>query len=109
MLSNTQLGLLFLVITTLIIVTYRMTRKENYGVFSHRGTLHGINAGTRNFYSLDELKYQYPINYWNYKTCNDRKCSGCDVCKKRALGAMSIYDQDIQSYHAKRFDPKLIM
>ena len=107
MLNNTQIGLGLITIIILLIIASKMSKKENYGVFSHRGTLHGIQAGTRNFYSLDELKYQYPINYWNYTPCNDRKCAGCDVCNKRALGAMSIYDQDIQSYHAKRFDPEM--
>ena len=103
MLNNTQLGLgLMLFVIFLVIFVAMRSRKEGYGVFSHRGALHGIQAGTRNFYSLDELKYQNPIDYWNYKTA-------CKGCKKRNVGAMSIYDRDIQSYHAKRFDPEMTM
>ena len=78
---------ILLVILLLVIVFYLLRRKENYGVFSHRGTLHGINKRVRSHYTLQELDYQNPSDYW---TTNEDD---------------SIYDKHIKKYHSKRFDP----
>ena len=78
--------LLFII---LIIYIYRTLSIENYGVFSHRGTLYGIKNKTRNQYTLNELKHIYPYNYWNEPV-------------------LSTYDKDIMKYHSKRFDPKFL-
>ena len=102
MLNNTQLGLGLMVFIVILLIIASTRMKENYGVFSHRGALHGIKNLVPNHYSLDELKLQYPTDYWNYYT----KCSGC---KKHSTGNMSIYDRDLHSYHSKRFDPEMTM
>ena len=83
------MGVLLLIIAMLIIVAIRQ-RKENYGVFSHRGTLRGIDKQSRNHYTLEELKIMYPYNYWNEPN-------------------LSKYDTDIRKHHSKRFDPELLM
>ena len=102
MLNNTQLGLGLMIFIVILLIITATRMRENYGVYSHRGALHGIKNLVPNHYSLKELRYQYPIDYWNY-TYN------CLGCKKRSLGNMSIYDRDIQSYHSKRFNPSLTM
>ena len=91
MLNNNQLGIGLMLLV--IIFIFVMRRRENYGTFSHRGALRGIKNQVRNHYTLEELKLQYPTNYWNYK----------------GTGPMSIYDRDVQSYHAKRFNPEMTM
>ena len=86
-------GILLLVIILLIVIAMR--RREGWGVFSHRGTLHGIKNQTRNHYAFGELDYQNPSDYWDYGI--------------RKTAAESVYDRDIQAYHAKRFDPAMTM
>ena len=88
MLKNTKIGLI--VVAIIIFYLYRNIRTENYGVFSHRATLHGIKDETRNHYILEELKTMFPFNYWNEPN-------------------LSIYDKDIRRQHSKRFDPELLM
>ena len=80
------MGIMLFVTILLIIVAIRQKR-ENWGVFGHRGTLRGIDELTRSHYTLQELDQQNPSDYWDIKP-------------------KSIYDMDIQDYHAKRFDPK---
>ena len=82
---------IMLFIFILIIISLR--RKEGYGVFSHRGNLWGIKNQARAHYTLQELDYQNPSDYWDY-----------DI---RKSADKSIYDKHIKSYHAKRFDPAL--
>lgn len=84
--------LIFLIIGLVFIYVFMplLRKKENWGVFSHRGSLHGIKNQTRNHYTLQELDYQNPSNYWNENNQD-----------------LSIYDKHIKSYHAKRFDPNL--
>ena len=82
------MGILLLVTAMLIVIAIR--RRENYGVFSHRGNLRGIDKKTRAHYTLEELKIMFPYNYW--KEPNKSK-----------------YDTDIRKYHSKRFDPELLM
>jgi len=82
---------IMLFIFILIIISLR--RKEGYGVFSHRGNLWGIKNQARAHYTLQELDYQNPSDYWDY-----------DI---RKTSDKSIYDKHIKSYHAKRFDPAL--
>jgi len=82
------MGISLLVIVLLIVVAMR--QRENYGVFSHRGNLRGIDKQSRAHYTLEELKIQYPYNYWNEPN-------------------KSKYDTDIRKYHSKRFDPELLM
>jgi hypothetical protein len=80
--------IMFIVFIVLVILILFSARKiEKYGVFSHRGTLHGIKNRVRSHYTLPELNYQNPFNYWT---------TGKNL---------SIYDKDIQKYHSKRFDP----
>ena len=86
-------GITLFVIVLLVVIVMR--QREGYGVFSHRGALHGIKNQTRNHYSFGELDYQNPSDYWDYGI--------------RKTKAESVYDRDIQSYHAKRFDPKMTM
>ena len=86
------MGIMIFIIILIIIVAIRQQR-EGYGVFSHRGALHGIKNQVRNHYTLQELDYQNPSDYWDY-----------DV---RRTSDKSIYDKHIKSYHAKRFDPAL--
>ena len=69
----------------------KIASKEEWGVFSHRSTLHGIKNQTRNHYTLQELDIRNPSDYWD-KNNQD----------------LSIYDKHVKSYHAKRLDPKLI-
>ena len=86
------MGIMLFIIILLIIISIRQGR-EGYGVFSHRGNLHGIKNQVRAHYTLQELDYQNPSDYWDYdvRNTNDK----------------SIYDKHIKSYHAKRFDPAL--
>lgn len=77
--------LVVILISTFIL--YLTRRVEGYGVFSHRGTLHGIKNRVRSHYTLQELDYQNPSDYWTTNT------------------DMSIHDKHIQRYHSKRFDP----
>jgi len=86
------MGIILLVIILLIFVAMRQ-RREGYGVFSHRGNLWGIKNQARAHYTLQELDYQNPSDYWDY-----------DI---RKTSDKSIYDKHIKSYHAKRFDPAL--
>lgn len=86
-------GITLLVIILLIVVAMR--QRESWGVFSHRGALHGIKNQTRNHYAFDELDYQNPSDYWDYSI--------------RKTKAESVYDRDIQLHHAKRFDPRMTM
>lgn len=79
------MGITLLVIVLLIIVAMKQ-KKESWGAFGHRGTLRGIDKLTRSHYTLQELDQQNPSDYWDVKP-------------------KSIYDMDIQDYHAKRFDP----
>ena len=102
MLNNTKLGLGLMVFVVILLIVAATRMREDYGVFSHRGALHGIKNLVPNHYSLRELRYRNPIDYWNYTY----DCAGC---KKRSLGNMSVYDRDLQSYHAKRFDPETTM
>ncbi len=82
------IGIILFVIILLIFISVR--RKENYGVFSHRSNLRGIDKLSRAHYTLEELKHQYPYNYWNEPN-------------------ESIYDKDIKKYNSKRFNPEYLM
>ena len=88
-----------LVVIIIIIIIFKIVwpspfikvgKKENYGVFSHRGVLNGTHNRSRSYYSLNELDHQNPSNYW-------------------VKAPLNIYDLDIQKYHSKRFNPLLIM
>ena len=79
------IGILLFVIVIVIV----MRRRENYGVFSHRSNLRGIDKQSRAHYTLEELKHQFPYNYWNEPN-------------------LSKYDEDIRKHHSKRFDPELL-
>jgi hypothetical protein len=78
------MGIMLFVVTMLIFVA---VRRENWGVFGHRGTLRGIDELSRSHYTLEELDQQNPSDYWNN------------------INPKSIYDMHIQDYHSKRFDP----
>ena len=82
------MGILLFVIVMLVVIVMR--RREDYGVFSHRSNLRGIDKQSRAHYTLEELKIMYPYNYWNEPN-------------------LSKYDKDIRKYHSKRFDPELLM
>ena len=81
-------GITLFVIALLIFIAVR--RRENYGVFSHRSNLRGIDKQSRAHYALDELKIMYPYNYWKEPN-------------------KSRYDTDVRKYHSKRFSPELLM
>ena len=90
--ANTNFKIIMIIIIIIVIITIKQ-HKEGYGVFSHRGALHGIKNQVRNHYTLQELDYQNPSDYWDYDVRNTLN--------------KSIYDKHIKSYHAKRFDPAL--
>lgn len=77
------------IIIGIIILFLFCKKRENYGVFSHRSNLHGIKNQTRAHYTLQELDYQNPSDYWDGKN-------------------LSVYDRDILKYHSKRLDPKIM-
>lgn len=80
----------YIILILIAIVFLNYKKKENYGVFSHRAAMNGIQNQTRNSYSFDKLKLHYPINYWTDKPLN-------------------VYDTEIKKYHSKRFKKDQIM
>lgn len=91
---------IFLIVLILMLIG---SKRENYGAFTHRAALNGINLNSRDFYSLGDLQQQYPINYWKH-SCYAPECN-CSSCQKKKY--LSEYDREEQKYHAKRFSPQV--